>query len=381
MIWHLITGEYPPDIGGVGDYTQQLGEAFSRCDDEVHVWAPPNLSPPVAAGPVHVHRLPDHFGPQSILAMDRGIDRAPDARVLIQYVPHAFGWKAMNLPLCVWLATRQRARLGVMFHEVAYPISRDQPMRHNFLGVVTRAMAVILARSARRILVTTSAWEPMLRSISRTRKPIEWVPTFSNIPVVEDEAGANAIRRRVAPDGGKIAGHFGAYGSVYAAGASALVAAGLEQDTNLAVLLIGNGGTEFRARMLASHPAFASRLHATGPLAPEDVSRSIAACDLMLQYYPDGVSTRRTSCMAALEHGRPVITTSGHLTEPLWQESRAVTLVPANDFPAMAAVVHRLVGDGDERQRLGTAARDLYDRRFDIRHTVAAIRASFNGAL
>lgn len=74
------------------------------------------------------------------------------------------------------------------------------------------------------------------------------------------------------------------------------------------------------------------------------------------------------------------MTTSGQLTEPLWQESRAVALAPANDLPAMTALLHRLIGDSDERQRLGTAARDLYDRRFDLRHTVAALRASFNGS-
>jgi len=378
--WHLITGEYPPDIGGVGDYTRQLGEELSRCGDEVHVWAPPNSSSANDASPVRVHRLPDNFGPRSMLAMGRGIDRSANSQVLVQYVPHAFGWKAMNVPLCVWLASRYRNRLGVMFHEVAYPMARDQPMRHNFLGIVTRAMAAILARSARSIFVTTPAWEPMLRSISRTRRTIQWMPVFSTIPVVEDEAGANAIRRRVASNGGKIAGHFGAYGPVYDDGTTALLAAALERDADFSVLLIGKGGTEFRDRMIARRPSFASRIVATGAIPPADVSRSIAACDLMLQYYPNGVSTRQTSCMAPLEHGRPVVTTSGHLTEPLWEESRAVAIAPANDIPAIAGLVHRLIGDGDERQRLGTAARDLYDRRFDIRHTVAALRASFNGA-
>ncbi|MGH7923587.1 MAG: glycosyltransferase family 4 protein [Candidatus Binatus sp.] len=380
MLWHLITGEYPPDIGGVGDYTQQIGEALSRCGDEVHIWTPPNSNPTDDSGPVRVHRLPDNFGPRSMLAMERGIDRSSRSQVLVQYVPHAFGWKAMNVPLCVWLASRQRERLGVMFHEVAYPMSREQSMRHNFLGIVTRAMAAILARSARRIFVTTLAWEPTLRSISRTRRPIQCLTAFSTIPVVEDDAGVNAIRQRIAPDGSKIAGHFGAYGPVYAAGTAALLAAALERDADLSVLLIGKGGAEFRARMTDRRPSFARRIHATGTLAPADVSRSIAACDLMFQYYPDGVSTRQSSCMAPLQHGRPVVATSGTLTEPLWHESGAVALAPANDIPAVAALVHRLLGDGGERQRLGAAARELYDRRFDIRHTVAALRASCNGA-
>ena len=379
MIFHLITGEYPPAIGGVGDYTRLVGEALSRCGDEVHVWTPRNSTSTDDAGPIRVHRLPDHFGPRSILAMDRGIDRKPESQVLVQYVPHAFGWKAMNVPLCVWLGSRYGGRLGVIFHEVVYPMARNQSMRHNFLGVVTRVMAAILARSAQHIFVTTLAWEPLLRSISRTRRTIQWIPVFSTIPKVEDEAGANAIRRRVAPDGGKIAGHFGAYGPVYDDGTAALIAAALERDANLSVLLIGKRGTEFRDRMIARRPSFANRIVATGALPPAEVSRSIAACDLMIQYYPDGVSTRQGSCMAALEHARAFVTTSGRLTEPLWAESRAVELAPADDIPAIAGLVHRLIGDGDERQRLGTAARDLYDRRFDIRHTVSALRASLNG--
>jgi len=312
--------------------------------------------------------------------MDRGIDRETKSQVLVQYVPHALGFKAMNVPLCVWLASRQRERLGVMFHEVAYAIAREQSVRHNLLGLVTRSMAAILARSARRIFVTTSAWEPMLRSISRTRGAIQCIPTFSNVPVVDDEAGVNAIRRQIATDGGTIAGHFGSYGSVYADGNLELLAAGLAQDANLSVLLIGNGGTDLRARMIGRYPLFANRLHATGALAPADLSRSIAACDLMIQYYPDGITTRRTGCMAALEHGRAVMTTSRRLTEPLWNESGAVALAPANDPAAMAGLVHRLVIDAPERQRLGTAARELYDRRFDLRHAVAALRASCNGA-
>jgi glycosyltransferase involved in cell wall biosynthesis len=375
LIWHFITGEYPPDLGGVGDYTRQLGEALSRCGDDVHVWTPRSPASAHDTGPIAVHRLPDNFGPRAMLKMDRGIDRRSKSQVFVQYVPHAFGLKAMNVPLCLWLAARHRERLAVMFHEVSYPLGREQSLRHNLLGAVTRAMAAILARSARRIFVTTPAWEPLLRSISRTRQTISWLPTFSNVPMVVDQAGVDAIHRRIAPQGCKIAGHFGAHGSVYADRTTELLAAVLARDSDLSVLLIGNGGPEFRARMLARHPSFANRLHATGALAPAELSSSIAACDLMIQYYPDGVTTRRTSCMATLEHGRPVVTSAGSLTEPLWAESRAVALAPANDIAAIAALVHRLLNDAPERLRLGSAARELYDRRFDLRHTVAALRA------
>ena len=39
------------------------------------------------------------------------------------------------------------------------------------------------------------------------------------------------------------------------------------------------------------------------------VSLAIASCDLMVQPYPDGVTSRRGSMMAVLAHARPIVTT------------------------------------------------------------------------
>ena len=37
MSWHLITCEYPPDIGGISDHTAQLASGLAAAGDEVHV--------------------------------------------------------------------------------------------------------------------------------------------------------------------------------------------------------------------------------------------------------------------------------------------------------------------------------------------------------
>ena len=39
-VWHIVTSEYPPDVGGVSDYTRQVAEGLARMGDEVHVWCP-----------------------------------------------------------------------------------------------------------------------------------------------------------------------------------------------------------------------------------------------------------------------------------------------------------------------------------------------------
>jgi glycosyltransferase involved in cell wall biosynthesis len=103
---------------------------------------------------------------------------------------------------------------------------------------------------------------------------------------------------------------------------------------------------------------------------------AIASCDVMAQPYPDGVTSRRTSMMAALEHARAIVTTQGLATEPLWQQSGAVALVPAADSSAFASAVGELIGDHTRRRRYETAAKALYASRFELCHTIEALRAS-----
>jgi hypothetical protein len=106
------------------------------------------------------------------------------------------------------------------------------------------------------------------------------------------------------------------------------------------------------------------------------VSMHISACDLLVQPYPDGITTRRTSAMVALAHGRAVVTNSGHLTEPIWSECRAVAIAPANDIAAGAALARDLLCDSARRDQLARSGASLYADRFDISHTIATLRAA-----
>src|SRR5205085_9332813 len=86
-------------------------------------------------------------------------------RILVQYVPHAFGWKGMNLAFAAWVACRARrfAPVWVMFHEVAFPFGR-RPVRA-ILALANRLMARLLAGAADRVFVSVPAWGDTLRTL------------------------------------------------------------------------------------------------------------------------------------------------------------------------------------------------------------------------
>jgi glycosyltransferase involved in cell wall biosynthesis len=150
----------------------------------------------------------------------------------------------------------------------------------------------------------------------------------------------------------------------------------LTQRDQLAILLIGKGSVELRNVLIQQHPDLCQRVHATGLQSSQDLSRHISACHVMLQPYQDGVSGRRGSAMALLAHGRAVVTTRDRATENCWIERQPVKLVKSDDINAMVEATLGLLADPPERDRLGVAAKALYDERFDIKRTINTLLES-----
>jgi len=103
-------------------------------------------------------------------------------------------------------------------------------------------------------------------------------------------------------------------------------------------------------RLTAQNPHLGIRIAATGELPAEQIPAHLRACDLLVQPFPDGVSSRRTSVMAGLANGVPVVTNLGLLSEPLWRKSGAVALAPS-----LRSGTHRRGGGGVVRGIAGVA--------------------------
>jgi hypothetical protein len=391
IVWHMITGDYPPQAGGVSDYSQMVARGLAAVGDTVHIYASECIGSDrdsaasdtmvAGAGGVIIHRLPGRFGPRALVELSRILQRRTGERLLIQYVPHSFGFKAMNLPFCVWLYvhTRKYGGATVMFHEVELGILPGDPMRYRLMDAANKLMARLVVRSAAQIFIAASVWETILRRYNTNGRPIAWMPVPSTIAVVDDSARTAATKLRAAPGGGQVVGHFGTYASAIAAMLRAIIPRVLALDSTVTMVLIGANSDTFREALLSENPRLAERIRATGALDAEDVSLAISSCDVMMQPYPDGVSSRRTSVMAALEHARAIVTTAGPFTEPLWQQSDAVSMVRTEDANAFASAVVALIENVNLRERYANTAKKLYASRFDLSHTIEALRTSACG--
>ena len=90
-------------------YTGQLARALAAAGDDVHVWCPGGARP-VARG-VSVHAALGSHVAADLRRVDAQLDACPGPRrLLVQWVPHGFGYRSMNLWFCLWLARRARAR-------------------------------------------------------------------------------------------------------------------------------------------------------------------------------------------------------------------------------------------------------------------------------
>ncbi len=367
--WHILTGEYPPSPGGVSDYTRQVSHALARAGQDVHVWAPGEGGTQDEGG-VTVHRVPGLLTPRGLPALSRGLDACPGPRrLLLQYVPHALGLKAMNVPFCAWFAARQRDERWVYFHEVVFPWSPRAPWRHHILAGTTRLMARLVASSADQVFVSIPQWAEHLPG--RVRPRARWLPVPSNLPVEVSPDAVAELRAKLGA--GPWLGHFGTYGRLIAEPLEAALVPLLQRDTTRRALLLGRGSRAFVEGVAARHPGLRVRMEARDSLSVEDLAVHLAASAVLLQPYPDGVSARRTTAMAGLALGVPVVTNTGHLTEPLWPSLEAVALAEGTAPASLVERAESLLARADLGRALGQRAARVYRERFSLERTVEAL--------
>jgi glycosyltransferase involved in cell wall biosynthesis len=294
-------------------------------------------------------------------------------RLLVQYVPQAFGCKGMNVPFCWWLSRRPEP-VWIVFHEVAFPISGDQPLTHNILGMVTRLMVTLVARRAERIFVTIPSWQALLPTSPSVRRRVTWLAVPSNIPTAVSQHALSEVRRLLAPAGEVVVGHFGTYGPAVSGLLRDTLIPVLRKDPRRRALLVGRNSERFAVTLRQADQALHGQIEATGSLEPDKVAVHLAACDCLMQPFIDGVSSRRTSLMAGLALGLPIVTNAGRLTDPVWKNCKAVVLAPSPSADELRDAIESALAQPKRLSGLRRLAADFYQRNFAVSRAIQTLR-------
>ena len=359
--FHFLTPEYPPAKGGVADYTRLVASALARTHGTVHVWAPSVPGTESVERGVIVHRIAD-FGRRSLEEISEGLAACPGPRRLfVQYVPTAFGWRGMNVPLVRWLVARQE-ELWIQFHEVALGWKLWRKPHLHLVHGVERWMAAALSKRANRIFISIEAWR---RRLGGDAGRAVWLPIPSNLPVTVEPAALAHARERLG--GGTWVSHFGTYSPLIRADLRGALRALAGQRLDIRFLLLGRGASAFAATL-----GIGARVRAFEDLPASDLAALLKASAVAIQPFPDGISARRTSAMAALALGVPVVTTDGFLTDPVWREG-AVALAPVGRPVELAEKCLAVLADEDWACSLGDSGARLYRERFSIERTLETL--------
>ncbi|HXF70690.1 MAG TPA: glycosyltransferase [Thermoflexus sp.] len=358
----LITGEYPPLPGGVGDYTRELARALQARGHIVAVWTD-RRGGEDAGSPVPVFRVIRRWDARAWLALGRSLRAWRPDGVLLQYQAAAYGLGgAMNLWPAIarlWLRTTP---IVVTFHDlrVPYLFPKAGPLREWSIR--------FLARSADGVIVTNHEDEATLRAVGI--RSLWRIPIGSNIQPPADLPRAEESRRRLSlPLDRPLVGFFGFLHpskgfDVLLEAIAALIREGVPLG------LVHIGGTvapsdpsqndyAVRCRRRIVELGLQEHIWETGYRPSEEISLSFTAVDLCALPYRDGVSFRRGTLMAALAHGRAVISTIPRVPIPELRDGENILLVPPEDSVALAAAIRNVLRDPTLRARLETGARAL----------------------
>ena len=380
--WCIVTPQYPPLPGDIGDHTFRLAEALTAAGDEVEVWIPPGPIAPSLPG-VTVHVLPSEFGLAALRQLREALSELPpDTRLLVQYTPSAFGMRRVNLPFALLLRLQARRGIDLYFHGGGDPIRWRQSPVGSLTAVGHRLMTWLAVRSARRIFVAAPEWQRHLRRLgvreSDRDRVVTWVPVPSNVPDHADPARVRQLRaalgQAVAPAAVRIVGHYGHFDAYHQRLLPRVIERVLDAGRERVMLLVGFGSGQVRDALAVTRPDLIGRVTATGHLDAAAVSAHLAACDLLLQPCEAGASVQQAAVMAGLALGCAVVTNRGADTEAIWTTRHPVWLAASGEPFDLAQAVQRLLDDPAASAALGAAGRALHEERFAMARGIGRLR-------
>jgi glycosyltransferase involved in cell wall biosynthesis len=408
----LITGEYPPDQGGVGDFTHELGQALAELGAEVSVitstkglrTGDKGQELPLVTCHLSLFPIIERWDWACWRDIIRLLDQIRPDIVNIQYQAAAYEMHpAINLlPLRLHLSHMRRLlgrnRLDRRTGTSAYPFIRSAeghpltvitfhdlkvPYLFPKAGRLRWWVNLALARWSDAIIATNAEDFAKLSTYSFIHS-LSLIPIGSNIspePPPSYDRESWRAHWGLNPDD-LLLSYFGFLNKSKGGETLIRALARLVQReykvqstsnlqypiSNIQLMMVGGkvGSSDptnvaylKRVEGLIEELGLTDRVFWTGYTPQSEVSANLLASDICVLPYRDGASFRRGSFMAALAHGLAIVSTRPRVDVPELRHGENILLVPPDAPVALAEAIARLAEDATLRRRLSEGAARL----------------------
>jgi polysaccharide biosynthesis protein PslF len=344
----MVTGEYPPTLGGIGDYTRLLTNELCRQGVDVRLFVPrgsdfdESTSP--FAGTFH------KWSWNTLPALYDTLIATQATWVHVQHNASMYGSSLASYYFPRYLRLRGwKGSVAVTFHDINLPTLLPRGGRM-WAGIAHRWVLGDLARQAD---VSIAADPSDAEALAALGARVARVPIGSNMHTVRKtpvRAAAIRAKYRVSP-ASTLVGHFGT-----PLGLETMMEA-LQSLPDVTLLLIGKqrdmrNRSNIEKLTARVHDAIVKfgvgeQLRWTGHLPAADVLAAMEACDMVVLPYPAGASMRHGGLMAALTQGKAVITTSPRRPMLGLEAGVSHAEVPPGDAKSLETTIDRLAVDHD----------------------------------
>ena len=349
----IVSDQFPPAKGGIGDYTALLSDALVDCDVRVSLFVREGSNPKACRAPIAAtfHR----WSWAALSQLHRTLVATNADWIHLQHNGGLYG----SCPLAGYFLPRYLrwkrwpGKIAVTFHDL------NRGYLFPWAGRLRDWVLADLAKSADLVFAADSVDVAELSSLTST---VRQVPIGSNIPTSADEA-ANRTRVRAnygIPQNCFLVGHFAT-----AAGLDTLLDA-IATLPNAVLILIGKTQDRGSPGAINIVPdwmheqidrlGLGARVRWTSHLPVNEVARVLSSCDVLALPYPHGASLRHGGLLACIAQARPVITTDPPKPIPGLTPGAAILTTKPRDAIALANAIQQVLSNEALRNKLTVGA-------------------------
>jgi glycosyltransferase involved in cell wall biosynthesis len=356
-----ITPGYPPDRGGVSDHSSALVSTLRAAGHEVLV-----CSRPHETGFAQLDTELRSYRPDLVVV----------AYTPLAYAPRTGGVAPAFVRWCIGLRKRFHCQAILLAHEASLPVAFHWQRGEQKLAVLGIAQFTQFSLLMR-------CFDTVLFSNEGTR--LDWAQHFkgradrlhtlricSNIPVHESSDPAADLTAAGYSVPSPAILFFGTgHPTVLLDYVEEAFLAISKVEPDAGLVIVGMDAEKLR-QLQPSLLNLGARVQALGYVTAPEVSLWLQAAKLVLAPLVEGVTTRKGTVMAALQHGQTVVTTMGFHTraDVAWDD---ICIHTAVDRGAFAAAAVKASQDAAWRAEIGRAARAEYEARASPAVTAARI--------